>query len=127
MTMERRDFLLLRRQLHQSVVDLSCERLYMQLMESQLMIDQRRDRPPDLDASGEPPAIFDQPTVEEVLDHLADRLRGADVLRIVDVHWLAGSQFRSRIESLCAAVEARGGRVEHLSTAASAADRSFPA
>jgi hypothetical protein len=112
--MNRRDFLLVRRQAREVVAELSCERLYMQFAEAQLMADQRREHAAEADpVPGEPPPVFDQPTVDQLFGGLAERLGGVDVVRIVDVQWLACAGFRERMQALCAAVQAKGARVEN--------------
>jgi hypothetical protein len=126
--MNRREFLLFSRRADQHVVELSCERLYMQFGESQLMEQRRAEqagRMDDVDlSSGEPPAVFDQPTVDRLFADLERRLRDVDVLRLVEVDWLTCADFRARVESLCAAVQARGGRIERPAAArVSATDR----
>ena len=114
--MNRRDFLLFKVASRSRVAELSCEQLYMQYVDSQSMLEQRGDDSEAIDvnaSAGEPPAVFDQRTTEQLFADVGRRLRDSDVVRIVDAGWLACDDFRERVESLLAMVRARGGRVEY--------------
>lgn len=113
--MNRRDFLSFGRSADQRVMELSCQQLYMQAFERRLMAEPSAadvGESSDPAASDEPPSRFDQATEEELFADLERRLHDVDVLRLVDVEWLAGADFRARVEALCTALRARGGRVE---------------
>jgi hypothetical protein len=107
--MNRRDFLLFRTVGAEKTVELSCERLYMHYRDAQIA-----ELPPDtpLDDGGEPPARLDRRSPRELFDALAIELRDVNVLRVTRTEWLAADDFRREVESLAAAVRARGGRVD---------------
>ena len=85
--MNRRDFLLLRTD--GSAVTLSCERLYMRLLDSQ------RDG-----------------TTRELFENLAGDLRRVNAVRLTDASWLSRDELRSQLEPILDAFARRGGRVE---------------
>jgi hypothetical protein len=85
--MNRRDFLLLRADGRSTV--LSCERLYMRFLDSQL-----------------------DGTTGELFDHLARDLRRVNAVRLIDRSWLSRDELRSRLEPILDAFQERGGRVE---------------
>ena len=110
--MNRRDFLLLKTEGRTRTVDVSCERLYMRY------VDARRAPEPeaadDEAVDGEPPARFDQSSVRQLFDDIADDLDDVDVLRFTQIEWLAEAGFRKEVTALADRVRARGGRVEML-------------
>ena len=130
--MNRRDFLLLRTepqglQALPRVVELSCERLYMRCLDTQVTGGQR-DQSPDSGVpsaapalgcgsaetsqwGGEPPARFAERTPQQLFEQLDRELREVEVLRVVDSQWLDGD-LRRDFENLLAVFRARGGRVE---------------
>ena len=108
--MNRRDFLLFKTVGARRVAELSCERLYMRVVETQ-----RVSASSDESSEGwgrEPPAVFDALTADRLFADLERELRGVDVVRVVDRSWLAASDLKPRLEALLDAVRARGGRVE---------------
>ena len=108
--MNRRDFLLFKTVGERRIAELSCERLYMRVVETQ-----RVSAAPDESGEGwggEPPAVFDALTTDRLFADLEQELRGVDVVRVVDVSWLAASDLKPRLEALLDAVRARGVRVE---------------
>jgi hypothetical protein len=109
--MNRRDFLMFRTEGRSKIVELSCERLYMQY------VDARRSAEPESDdaaVNGEPPARFERRSVRQLFDDLAHDLRDADLLRITHAEWLAEEDFLREVTALADAVRARGARVEML-------------
>ncbi len=117
--MNRRDFLLFRREGRDRVFELSCERLYVRWM------DARSDPAADpVDAwsagsdrwGGEPPTLVRKPGVQDLFDDLERQLARADVLRLTGGEWLADEEFRRSVERLIEGFQARGGRV-HLPSA----------
>jgi hypothetical protein len=85
--MNRRDFLLLRTD--GSAVTLSCERLYMRFLDSQL-----------------------DGTTGELFENLARDLRRVTAVRLIDPSWLSRDELRSRLDPILDAFVRRGGRVE---------------
>ena len=111
--MNRRDFLLVRTRGNEQVLELSCERLYVQYVdaESNLGPQDEEHREPAW-WSGEPPTVIERPTTEELFRGLEEELATADVLRVRDRDWLMKGAFRDRFEALLPTFRARGGRVE---------------
>ena len=112
--MNRREFLLLKTEPRGRVVELSCERLYMRCLDTQVT-GQPNEEPADSAETspwgGEPPARFSERTPQHVLEELNRELRDVEVLRVVGSQWLAGDLLRD-FEHLIAMFRARGGRVE---------------
>jgi hypothetical protein len=106
--MNRRDFLFLKREPTRRIAELSCERLYMRVVDTQLV-----SAPASVDpGEGEPPAVFDTRTTEQVFADLERDLRGVDLVRVVGAEWLASPELKGRLESVLAAVRAAGGQIE---------------
>jgi hypothetical protein len=85
MRVDRRDFLVLRA--GQPAV-LSCERLYMRLLDAQ--------------ADG---------TTSQLFDQLAADLRRTATVHLTETAWLSRAELRSRLEGVLAAFKAAGGRI----------------
>lgn len=119
--MNRRDLLLLRTSAGTRVFELTCERLYMRCL------DLRRPTAPDAALPdywlGEPEPHYEPTTDQDLFEGLRRDLAGADVLRIVDPHWLADAALRRDVDALVAGFRAGGGRVEFV-TRTEAADAS---
>ena len=113
--MNRREFLFLRTEPRGGVVELSCERLYMRCLDTQVTGEQPNEESADSTETspwcGEPPARFPERTPQHVLEELDRELREVEVLRVVGSQWLAGD-LRRDVENLIAVFRARGGRVE---------------
>jgi hypothetical protein len=106
--MNRRDFLFFKREPARRIAELSCEQLYMRVVDTQLVSAQAGDEP----GGGEPPAVFDTRTTEQVFADLERSLRGVDLVRVVGAEWLASPELKGRLESVLRAFCAGGGRVE---------------
>jgi hypothetical protein len=106
--MNRRDFLFLKREPARRIAELSCERLYMRVVDTQLVSAHADDGP----GEGEPPAVFDTRTIEQMFADLERDLRGVDLVRVVGAEWLAAPELKGRLESVLRAFRAAGGRVE---------------
>ena len=114
--MNRRDFLLVRTRGKQRILELSCERLYVQYFDAESDLDSQDQEIPGEPAwwSGEPPTVIERPTSEELFRDLEDELARADVLRVRDRNWLMNGAFQDRFEALLPTFRARGGHVEYL-------------
>jgi len=114
--MNRRQFLRLTVKGRERVLELSCERLYMQWVDARagLGMDEpsSESEPHAPDWDGEPPLDIIVPSTEELFAELERRLSDAHVLKVVGREWLAGEDFRSEVESHIEAFRRRGGRVE---------------
>ena len=112
--MNRREFLLFRTEPRGRVVELSCERLYMRCLDTQVTGGQPNESADSAETSpwgGEPPARFPERTPQHVLEELGRELGEVEVLRVVDSQWLVGD-LRRDFENLLALFRARGGRVD---------------
>ena len=113
--MNRRDFLLLRTQGSDRVLELSCERLYMQYVDAQSVAKRRGEEIDGMTEApwwvGEPPTSMDGPDAEGLFRELQSDLADADVLQVRDREWLVTGDFRDRLEALLGGFRARGGRV----------------
>jgi len=89
--LNRRDLILLGTNRKVRVLELSCERLYMQFCDSQL-----------------------DDTRQKLFERLEGELRGVDELCLVDSSWLAREDFNQWLQQLLVSVRSRGGRVTFL-------------
>ena len=106
----RRDFLRLRRTERGKVLDVSCHTLYMRCADATLAA------PPDVEWEpwmGEPPAVVDRPSIDQLVESFEQDLRDVQVLRVQEPEWLANVHGASRFEAAIAVFRARGGVVEH--------------
>jgi len=114
--MNRRDFLLFRTRKKERIVELSCERLYMQHLDIAAGAARASAHAQPLEApfwsEGEPPLLIDQPTSEEFFQDLQCELLNADVVRIRDSHWLVGEEIRRSLDDVLAVVRAAGRPIE---------------
>ena len=106
--MNRRDFLFFKRGATRRTAELSCERLYMRLADTQLVSARPGDEPGD----GEPPAVFETRTTEQVFADLERDLHDVDLVRVVGVEWLGSPELKERLEAVLSAVRAAGGHIE---------------
>ena len=61
---------------------------------------------------GEPPARFEMRSARQLFDDISRDLDGVDILRVMHSEWLADGDFKREVETLIAAIQGRGGRVE---------------
>jgi hypothetical protein len=106
----RREFLSFKRVRGQRVAELSCERLFMRVVDSQLM--RGSNVGADDPSAGEPPRVVDEITTHELFAHLERELRGVDIVRVVDAAWLTSAELRQRLDSVLDEFRAGGGRVD---------------
>ncbi len=110
--MDRRDFLLLRSRGTERVLDLSCERLYMQWADARSGAGALEDpAAPDDWMEGEPPTDIRTVSPAELFEELDRALVDADVLRVLDREWLSDAVFASEVTRRIATFEAGGGRL----------------
>jgi hypothetical protein len=111
--MNRRDFLSFRVTRQGEVLELSCQRLYMQCLAADAAtcaaIDEEQDYQPWM---GEPPAVLAKASAESLIDQLAEDLRRVDRLRVLESEWLGSTALGDRLAPVLAAFRSRGGRVE---------------
>jgi len=105
----RRDFLRLRRTERGKVLEVSCHTLFMRCADATLAA------PADLEwepGMGEPPTVFERPSLEDLVEVFEADLRDAQVLRLREPEWMASVHGAARFEAVIAAFRARGGVVE---------------
>ncbi len=107
--MKRRDFLLFKTARGKRIAELSCERLFMRLVDSRLVPDSE----PDMSAA-EPPRVVEEIAAEQLFADLEQELRGVDAVRVIDPAWLASADVRQRLASVLDAFRAAGGQVENI-------------
>jgi hypothetical protein len=110
--MNRRDFLTFTSEHRLRIVELSCERLYMQLLDAQLVSEQHEEADGNDSWSGEPAAVLERRTPSQLFDEIDRELHGVDVLRITGASWLASAALSCRLDGLVDRFRAAGGRVE---------------
>jgi len=106
--MNRRDFLFLKREPTRRIAELSCERLYMRVVDTQLVSAQ----PGDELCDGEPPAVFETHTTDQVFADLERDLRDVDLVRVMGAEWLASPELKGRLDAVLSAFRAAGGHIE---------------
>jgi len=111
-TINRREFLTFRSEHRLRVVDLSCERLYMHVLDAQLTCEPREQPADDVSWCGEPATVFQERAPAQLFDEIDRDLNGVDVLRISGAGWLASDALNGRLEGILERFRARGGRVE---------------
>ncbi len=111
--MNRRDFFRLKTERGIRTLELSCQRLHMQCLESRVT-GGGTDEAFDPVEEGEPPTAFDKPTTEQLFEGLRGDLDGVDLLRVVEHRWLSegDEELQREFGTLLASFQARGGRVE---------------
>ncbi len=105
----RRDFLRLRRTERGKVLEVSCQTLFMRCADATL------SAPADLEwepGMGEPPAVFDRPSLDDLVRSFEADLQDAQVLRLLEPEWLGSVHGAARFEAVIAAFRARRGVVE---------------
>ncbi len=107
--LSRRDFLRLRRTEQGRVLELSCRTLYMRLADARLAPEPAGEWEPWM---GEPPAVLQRRTAEDLLGTLEADLRDVQVLRLVEPEWLESLAEAPALARVFAAFAERGGRVE---------------
>jgi hypothetical protein len=109
--MNRRDFLTFRVERRVRVAELSCERLYMLLLDAELS-----GGASDNDAqgwcAGEPEAVYQRRSAVDLFEQIDRDLTDVDVLRIADREWLTNETLAHHVDRLIAEFRGRGGRVE---------------
>ena len=107
--MNRREFLSFGSRDRQRIVELSCECLYMQYLDVQLTWGPQEGATPAEQQvwGGEPTAVFESRSVEQLFGEIERDLEQADVLRISEPEWLATEPLCQAVEALIAAFRAR--------------------
>jgi hypothetical protein len=112
--MGRRDFLSLRTKGRQRVLELSCERLYMQWADARSRAGAGGAATDDdvQPWEGEPPTATAVATTEQLLASLDAQLAQVDILRVLDPEWLGDTGFRRDVMARVEGFRRSGGRVE---------------
>jgi len=107
----RRDFLTFRVERRLRVAELSCERLYMLLLDVQLT-GESHDAGHTSWNGGEPPALYERRSADDVFAQIDRDLNDVDVLRISDRDWLTAGPLASQLDRIVAQFRTRGGRID---------------
>ncbi|MDR1990951.1 MAG: hypothetical protein LBQ09_12065 [Acidobacteriaceae bacterium] len=108
--MNRRDFLCLRLAHGRRVLEVSCQSLYMRLIDARAL---RPESPVDFDpVFGEPPSLVEMPSVDDLAARLDRELRDVETLKLLESSWLDATEVSSFLTPMVSRFEARGGRVE---------------
>jgi hypothetical protein len=116
--MNRRDFLTFRVERRLRVAELSCERLYMLLLDTELTGTSSESVDAGSWCGGEPEAVYHRRSPSDVFEQIDRDLKDVDVLRIADREWLTAGEHAPHLDRVVGEFCARGGRVEgHLKVA----------
>ncbi len=107
--LSRRDFLRFRRTERGKVVEVSCHALFMRLADAGIETGPQEAWEPWM---GEPPAVFERASVEDLIGGFERELSDANVLRLLDSEWLEHMPLATRLHAAIAAFRERGGLVE---------------
>ena len=117
--MKRRDFLLFKTEGSEQVVELSCEKLFMHFEDARSEVNKGMEEAGTFAEadwwSGEPPLLIDNLDPDEYFRSIEAELILADVVQVLDPEWLVRGDFQIRVETLLAAIRARGKRVQYSS------------
>jgi hypothetical protein len=110
--MNRRDFLLLRRERELRVVEISCQRLCMRYLDTLMTgADPTEGDAPD-PWGHEPSSVVQPRSTAQLFECIAQDLREADVVRIVEPHWIKEGELSDGLDRVVGDFKKRGGRVE---------------
>lgn len=110
--MNRRDLLTFRVERRLRVAELSCERLYMLLLDTELTGGPAQSVDAESWCGGEPEAVYQRRSAVDLFEQIDRDLDEVDVLRITDREWLTNETLAQRLDCVVAEFCARGGRVE---------------
>ena len=109
-SVSRRDFLRLRRTERGKVLEVSCRALFMRCADAAIVPQTSVEEYESW--MGEPPAVINRRSADEIVESFEQDLRDVQVLRLVEPEWLQNIQGAARIEAAIAAFRIRGGVVE---------------
>jgi hypothetical protein len=93
------------------VLDVSCQALYMRLLDAESMTS--ADSVSDFDpVLGEPPAVFDTRTPDDLRRQLEQDFSDVDVVKLLESRWLDTPVLGGFLAPLLSQFAARGGRIE---------------
>ena len=110
--MNRRDFLTFRVERRLRVAELSCERLYMLLLDAQLTGGSSQSVDAERWCGGEPEAVYQRRSAVDLFEQIDRDLTDVDVLRITEREWLNAGGLADHLDRVASRFRARGGRVE---------------
>lgn len=109
--MRRRDILLFRiAPTGGRTAELSCRQLYLRAVDAQCGASDEEAAAHE-PWMGEPPLVRERATPQELIRNLSHELQDCRLLRVIDTEWLSTADLRAGVDSLMAAVRARGGEV----------------
>jgi hypothetical protein len=106
--MNRRDFLFFTRVGTRRIAELSCEQLFMRIVDTR-RVSARTD---DDQGDGEPPAVFETRTREQVFADLERDLRSVDLVRVTGREWLGDPELQRSLDAVLHTFRTAGGHVE---------------
>jgi hypothetical protein len=109
MSVSRRDFLRLRTNNQERILELSCRMLFMRCSDAAIGAPTAEEYEQSV---GEPPAVLTRRTPSEMFEEIARDLRDVQVLRLVEPEWLENIPGGARFQTMLDAFRARGGRIE---------------
>ncbi len=107
--LSRRDFLRLRRSERGRVLEVSCRALFMRCADAAINAEPVEDWEPWM---GEPPAVINRRSADEILGAFEQDLLDVQVLRLHGSEWLDSLAEAARVKAAIAAFRTRGGVVE---------------
>jgi hypothetical protein len=116
--MNRRDFLTFRVERRLRVAELSCERLHMLLLDTQLTDGSSQSVDAESWCGGEPEPVYQRRSAADLFEQIDRDLTDVDVLRLTDREWLNAGVLADHLDRVVSHFRARGGRVEGRLTAA---------
>ena len=115
--MKRRNFLLFKTEGSEKLVELSCEKLFMHFEDARSEDNQGVEEAGTFAEadwwSGEPPLLIDNLDPDEYFRSVESELILADVVQVIDPQWLVQGEFQIRVDTLLAAIRARGKQVRY--------------
>ena len=101
----------------EQVDELSCEKLFMDFEDARSEINKGVEEAGTFAEadwwSGEPPLLIDNLDPEEYFRSVESELILADVVQVLDPQWLVQGEFQIRVDTLLAAIRARGKQVRY--------------
>ncbi len=113
--MNRREFLFFKTDGSRKIAELSCEKLFVHYQGLSSGFHQAQEEAGSFDEAdwwaGEPPLFIASIDTEAFFRSVQSEINDVDSLQVLDMEWLQQGDFRIRVETLLAAVRAKGSDV----------------
>ena len=109
MSVSRRDFLRLRTNNQERILELSCRMLFMRCSDAAIGAPTVEEYE---QAVGEPPAVLDRRSSDDMFAAIEQDLKDVQVLRLMEPVWFDSIEGVTHLRTIVDAFRARGGRVE---------------